>query len=474
MFMRTLSSTKYPWLLFIIVVVGLFSRWLSWPGFATHDTLFVTREAIAGQYTTYHPILNALLVRIFAVPFESYWLYTSLQIVFCCALFYRSLLHVFGNSRGYLLPLISTVIWAFSLPTALYLGMVWKDVPLAYSILFVGSLIYRVRREVDYKLALVDASLLGFSVFLVLGMRHGMIFNLLLIPVLFGLQRFCKDRRIWIPFAFAFVGFIGLQALSSSSIVRNDESHMLKLKISASAQPFLAIVSNKNGYASDDYGYDERLARRAFGPDYASDFTPDYFRNEIALNGESELESVYTAILKRTPRLCATNFAQCISARIQMLLSTLQPSTSYGGMLFYDLGALDSCETVFGMSLDQCVVLSEYEASEKLGSAVLLQKKLQSHFVESRSAFVKLVVWNLLPAIALLLLIIVFARSFSPIWMIAVFFGVQLVLPFLTSMANDFRYYYFLFLFAVLFGPAAFGELMSRVSGVRLKRFAGL
>jgi hypothetical protein len=358
-------------------------------------------------------------------------------------------------------------LWAVSLHTLLYLGIIWKDVLIAYGLVFIAALIYRLRSQTDYQPTLLDAALLGVCLFLCLGLRHGMVFNAILVPALIGWRRVVMARRLWVPMALALLGFAALQMLGSTRLVKNDDAHLLSLKISAVSQPFLGIVTNKNGYTSDDYDYDRMLAERTFGKAYAEEFTPDYFRNNVVPASKDELEHAYRAILKRTPRLCATNFSLCVSARTQMFLGTLQPSTSFGGMTFYDLGTFEECGNVFGMSPAQCAVLEKFETSEKSKAALGLQRSVQVRLVESRTPFVKLLAWNLLPALALLAAMLVFGRAFSAAWLVAAFFAVQLALPFMTAMANDFRYYYFLFPFAVVFAPQAIGEMLKAIRSKR-------
>lgn len=455
MSLRKEAGWALPFILGVIVLAAIVARLYSWPGFATHDSLFITREALDGEYTTYHPILNALLVRLLAVPLDSYWLYTSLQIAWCCMLLYQSLRHSLHRRGTHLLGCVAVVVWAASLHTLLYLGVVWKDVPIAYGLVFMAALAYRMRTEPGYRATWVDGFLLGVSLFFCLGMRHGMIFNAFLVPLLLGWRNALAERRLWLPIALAIVGFAGLQAVGASKLVSNDNVHMLRLKLSAVSQPFLAIVTNKNGYSSDDHDYDRRLAMRAFGADYAKEFSPDYFRNSPAPASEGELDHVYRAILKRTPRLCANNFSLCVSSRVQMFLGTLQPSTSFGGMTFYDLGTFKDCGQVFGMVEAQCRVLDRFETSEKPVWALHVQQKVQSNLVETQNPLVRAVFWNLLPSLFLLGAILLFGRAFSPLWLIAAFFAAQLALPFMTAMANDFRYYYFLFPFTVVFAPPA-------------------
>jgi hypothetical protein len=459
---------ELPLVLFVIVSTGLLARWVSWPGFATHDTLFITREAVEGQYTTYHPLLNALLIRGLAVPFDSFWLYTSIQILWCCTLLYQSFRHVLHGRAARTWGCVTVVIWAVSIHTLLYLGVIWKDVPIAYGLTFLAALIFRVRSDSSYQPSRFDALLFAFTLFLCLGLRHGMIFNAILVPLLLGWRRTLAVRRLWLPVALALLGFTALKLLGLSPLVRNDDAHMNKLKIAAISQPFLGIVANKNGYMSDDYEYDRRLAEHAFGSAFAEDFTPDYFRNNVVLSSHDELQHAYSAVLKRTPRLCVLNFSTCISGRIQMFLGTLQPSTSFGGMTFYDLGVFEDCESIFGMSPQQCVVLDQFETSEKTGPALRVQKWLQANVAEPKGTVARLLTWNLVPSFILVVVILVFGRAFSPIWLVGSFFAVQLGLPFLTAMANDFRYYYFMFLFAIVFAPVALNEFMNSDSFRRI------
>jgi hypothetical protein len=470
--LRKEAGFAMPFILGVIVLTGVVARIYSWPGFATHDSLFITREALEGEYTTYHPLLNALLVRFLAVPLDSYWLYTSLQIAWCCVLLYQSMRHSLYHQGASLLGCVAVVAWAASLHTLLYLGVVWKDVPIAYGLVFMAALAYRMRVEPEYRATWKDGFFLGLSLFFCLGLRHGMIFNAVLLPLLLGWRSVIAQRKLWLPIMLAIVGFSVLQAVGASKLVRNDNAHMLRLKVSAVSQPFLAIVTNRNGYISDDHEYDRRLAVQAFGGDYAKEFTPDYFRNHLEPVSEGELDYVYRAILKRTPRLCVNNFSLCVSSRVQMFLGTLQPSTSFGGMTFYDLGTFEDCRQVFGMVESQCRVLDRFETSEKPAWAPDIQRKVQSGLVETRSPLVRAIFWNLLPALLLLVAMFSFGRAFSPLWLVAVFFIAQIALPFMTAMANDFRYYYFLFPFAIVFAPPALhlaAKVVARESEARME-----
>jgi hypothetical protein len=450
--------------LLLISLVGLISLVLAWPGYATHDTIWVTREAVNGVYTTYHPLLNALLIRALAVPFESYAPYTIVQIGLCCFWFWRALQLLSIRQPGWVVW-ASVIAWALSISTLLYLGMIWKDVPTAYALGYVASLGYAIRvgRNVN-AISLVDAILLGLAVFLIIGLRHGMWFNLALIPLLLGLRASTSDKRIVLALVLAAAGLLAVVGIGRLPIVQNDAAHVLKLKIAAVAQPFLGIVTNPNGFTSDDPAYDERLAVATFGFNYRADYTKDYFRNTVVLTDEEQLERALKAILKRSPRLCLLNISSCVSGRVAMLLGTLQPSTSYGSMTFYDLGRVhaSNCPTAFGMDDASCVIANEFATSERVGGLAWIHEWISDSFINKKGAIHNLVVWNLYPALLLLLACLIFLHWRNPLWLISGFFAIQMLLPFATAMANDYRYYYFLAIYFFLFAPVILATVLGR------------
>jgi hypothetical protein len=446
-------------LLALGVVVMLVARLFSWPGFATHDTVFITQEALHGEYTSYHPVLNALLIRWLAVPFESFSLYTTLQIVFCGTLYLRSATLFARMVNRPVWILVGVALWAAMPSTYLYLGMIWKDVLCAYCLLFLGTLVLQAR-QTGVLAGRGDAVLLGVSLFLIVATRHGMAINFLLLPLAIGARRMWAARPYRAAFVAAVVGWLFMSVITASPLVKNDVAHLNKLKISAVSGPFLGMVSNRSGYTSNDPGQDQALAARVFGPDYAEKYRPDYLMNEVVLTDAQELDEAYRLILRRTARLCLLNVSQCGSDRLQMMLATLQPSTAFGGMKFYDLAIMENCPKVFGMDPEKCDVLERFERGERPSMLVDFQRKFVSRFVDTRGTAQNLFVWNLLPAFVLLLSLLVFSAPRRPLWILSLFILMQMVLPIATSMANDFRYYYFLAPLSTLLAVFVIGRMV--------------
>jgi hypothetical protein len=457
---------------FVVLVVAIFALCFSWPGIATHDTIFTTQEAITGRYTTYHPLLNALLLRLFAIPLGSYWLYTTLQISLCAAYFFRAAMIVSSYSERRWVALAMTVMWALAPATVLYLGIIWKDVLVAYALIFTAALIFSVRSDRPTVISKKDVWLFGTALFLIFTLRHGMVMNVLIIPFFLGFSRI-RSAGLRLPLVLAFIGWLGMTALSAA-IAHNDSSHMKELELATLSQPFLGIVAHTNGYTSDDLVFDAKLASYAFGDQYAKEYTPDYFRNRVVLTDPADLNKALRAIVMRTPRLCLMNLSQCVSGRIEMMLATLQPSTKFGGMTFYDLGSMPDCLKTFGMNPEKCTVLEKFEKSGKLSWAKPVMDWTTENLVEPRTLLTNIFVWNLVPQFLLVIFVLVVFDRRSPLWVISGFFVAQLALPLATVTANDFRYYYFLSLYGAVFFPLivalAFDRGGRHIEAIRIHR----
>lgn len=450
----------------LITLTAVAARFLSWPGLVTHDSLFVTIEAISGEYTTYHPLLNTLLMRVLVVPVGSYALFTSLQIVLAALLFARSITLVVESKEersARWLPLASVAIWMLSLHTWLYMGMVWKDVLSGYAVAYLCAHVYRARTSTGNPLCVgwVDTILFACALILATKLRHGMEINFIIVPLLMGFKTLWAASRLRNGYILAVAFAVLLSALSNSSFVRVDEGqrlHKARLTAVVAAQPFLGIISNRNGYSSDDHEYDRRLAEYVFGRMYKQDFAPDYFNNHVELSDPDALERSVKAIIIRTPRLCMLNVAQCVSGRIQMMLATLQPSTTRGGMVFYDL-ALLPCASYPDMPPQACEVLDRFARQGKPSLAVWIESVIMKSTVGSGNALSNVYAWNMLPALFVIVIGLLLFTPKNALWVACAFVSLQMILPFMTATANDFRYYYFLWLTACVIAPVLVYEL---------------
>lgn len=454
----------------LIAIITLGARWLSWPGFATQDTIFVTNEAIVGQYTTYHPLLSLLLIKFLAVPFNSFAVYTSIQMMLAAAMLMRSLALTEPPGDSWR-AVASVIIWGVSLHTWLYMGMMWKDVLIAYSLIFLTAFVYRMRHSNSISLSKIDAVLFALALVFATKLRHGMEYNLFLVPVFVGLTNVISIKRLRYAYFVALVAAASLTFLASSNFVRHDkeqEKHDLLLRLTIASQPFLAIVTNRNGYSTDDESYDQQLAEHVFGSYYKMDYAADYYNNEIVLSDARDLNGALNAIIARTPRLCLLNLALCISDRFKMMFSTFQPATQRGGMVFYDLGLLP-CSAWRDLSEPMCNILVEYESEEKPQLASQITASAIDKFVSRPGWIRNLYAWNLFPSFIFLCAVLIFLGPNYRLWWASIFFAGQLVLPFATAPVNDFRYYYFLPFYFYVFAPLVFVRIGAALRNHRRK-----
>lgn len=455
----------------LIGITAVFARLLSWPGMITQDSVFVTMEAISGQHTTYHPLLNGLLMRALVVPFGTYAVLTSIQIGLAALLFARAATLVDRarpTGAGSWLPLATVGIWMLSLHTWLYMGMVWKDVLSGYAVAYLVAHVYHARASSPEpgQIGWIDAILFGGALVLATKLRHGMEINFVLVPLLMGPKVLFASKRLRNGYLAALAVAVVISALSSSSFVRQDPKqrlHKARLTTTVAAQPFLGIVSNRNGYTSDDYEYDRRLAERVFGPFYKQEYAPDYSNNDVQIYDPVELEQSLKAIMLRTPRLCMLNVAQCLSGRIQMMLATLQPSTTRGSHVFYDVAVLP-CSSFPAFSPEVCSVIDQYAREGKPALSASVESAVMSGPIGTGQHWGNLYFWNMLPALGVVLLALLALSPRHPLWLASAFTCAQMLLPFVTATANDFRYYYFLWLAACLLAPVLAYELCARAA----------
>lgn len=439
---------------FSLIAITLVWRTLLWPGSITHDGLWVLQGAETGPATTYHPYLNTLLARLLAVPFKSIALYIVLQSAYCIAVVLWIVNRIHSRERSAALVLAIGAFFVLSIPVGLYVGMFWKDVPFAFGVLFITYAIYDTYRDKSDTYGFGFWILLAISTAFVSFMRHGHLFNLLIVPAL--LYATSRSRRVaLVSFSAGCVVWLLMVASALTWLpVRNDAHHMARIGILAGAQPFLATLSAPGGYVSDDPGGDQSLLRSLFVPNALELYNPKYGDAALIRPGEELPPGARERLLRRITKLCLLNVSKCLGDRVQLFAATLFPADRVYGMTFYDLGQVDGpCSSIYGMRPDHCAVLERYVSEEKpLRFAAESQSLLAR--VEQRSNWERrLFYWNNALGIVTLVAVLLIWSPRSRLWWAAVFIVVQCAVPFAFSTASDFRYYFPLYLFGLLFAP---------------------
>ena len=192
------AERRYVFWLMLSFCCAVFSLWhLSfWPGVMSNDSLEVWRAAqIPGMYLGDHPPLNVILY------FFLSQLWNNPAIVPVVQNFFTSLLigHIFFSLLRRGLPLYCLVpfyiLIVFSVPVGLYSIILWKDVPFALIVVFLGFTLARLYFDKRHNKLPVPWKywLLIFCLTLLLvGLRHNGVLYFFIVPfiiVLFGLVR---------------------------------------------------------------------------------------------------------------------------------------------------------------------------------------------------------------------------------------------------------------------------------------------
>ena len=439
---------------FALIVVTVGWRFMRWPGSMTHDGLWILQGAETRQATTYHPYLNTILAAIFAVPFQSIGLYTTLQSIYGVATILWIVDHSYRHERVALLALAIGALFVLSIPVGLYMGMFWKDVPFAFGVMFIAYSIYGISRRQDELHGGGFWLLLCASTTFVTFMRHGHLFNLAVVPLL--LYATTRNRRVAL-FSFLTAGVVWLAMLVSALTwlpVRNDPNHMARVGVLVATQPFLATLSAPGGYVTDDPAADQQLLQSLFVPNALQLYNPKYGDAGLIRPGEELPPDARRRLVKRVAKLCLLNVSKCVGDRVQLFAATLFPADRVYGMTFYDLGQTPGpCASIYGMRPDHCGILKRYVSDEK-PRALASRAQFVVDRVEQREHWgLRLVYWNNALGVAMLFVALVFWSPRARIWWAALFVAIQCAVPFAFATANDFRYYFPLYLWGLLFTP---------------------
>lgn len=445
-------------------------RVLFWPGSMTHDGLWVLQGAESGAVTTYHPYLNSLLARVLAVPLGSIGLYATAQAIYCVWVVVWVLDRIYARSRSAWLVFTIGALFLLSAPVGLYLGMFWKDVPFSFAVLFIGYAIYDLRASDTGPRGLQFGALLCLSTVFVVFMRHGHLFNLILVPGLLCIVSRAR-RAALTSLAAGLVVWLVLVASALTWLrVENDRNHLARVGVLVVMQPFLATLSAPGGYVTDDAAADQDLLQRIFVPGALKLYNPKYGDVALVRPGEELPAGARNLLAKRVARLCLLNLSKCAGDRVQLFFATLLPADRVYGMTFYDLALHEgTCAQIYGMRPDHCEFLERYVSHEKPASLAALSRYMVDRLEQRENWTRRLLIWNNILGLAALLLAFVFWSPRSRIWWAAAFVACQCAIPFAFSTASDFRYYFPLYLWGLVFFPVVIHEALA---GMRRSRSA--
>jgi hypothetical protein len=192
------NEQRYIFWLMLFFGCFIFSFWhfSFWPGVMSNDSLKIWRAAqIPGMYLGDHPPLNvffymylSMLWNNVAVVPVAQNLLTSLMTAYIFFSLYRKGLHLY-----FLLPYYALVV--FSLPVGLYTIVLWKDIPFALLVAFLGfklACFYFDKRNKTLTISRNDWISVILLTAALAGIRHNGVLYLFIVPfivVVFGLVR---------------------------------------------------------------------------------------------------------------------------------------------------------------------------------------------------------------------------------------------------------------------------------------------
>lgn len=444
----------------IVIFSAVFWHIGQWPGALTHDSIFLIKEAENGVYTTYHPLLNALLLRLLVIPFGSIAIYSTIQAIGCTAV----IVYIIHRLRKLGLPptasFITCVFLAISVPIGAYESMLWKDIPSSFMVLcfsfvfFLGGL--KITQDFGkpkiFFVYLAAISLLSF-------LRHGWEVNIFLVPLLLTCvnnQRKQQLAYIWSGAALSF--FIFAILIPKTMNVQNDEAHYSDLTLYVLAQPFISLMDSRNGYVSMDAASDNALYNKIFSSDEAiKNYNPSHMHvlinNYIRPGAGSSISTPEKLEIIKT---CILNIQICMTDRFAMFMSTLYPVSPRFGMTYYNLVMTPSCNAI--LPNEYCNVIEKYAYSAKTNLFLSTTTKVINYSNSIVFPYPKAWIWNAIPGLLLLIGTAFLSRWLPAAALAACFVLLQCLVPFATSGANDFRYYFFIYLCGIFIVPMAITE----------------
>lgn len=215
------------WLMLGCSCVVFFLWHLSfWPGVMSNDSLEVWRATqIPGMYLGDHPPLNVILYFLLSqlwnnpavVPFVQNFC-TSLLVAYIFFSLFRR-----GLPLYCLVPCYALVV--FSVPVGLYSIILWKDVPFALTVVFLGftlARLYRDKQQDKLPVSWKNWLLIFCLTLLLVGLRHNGVLYLFIVPFIIVLSGLIKIRLLVIGGLFAGTLLVGgaffvIPGLSSQS-----------------------------------------------------------------------------------------------------------------------------------------------------------------------------------------------------------------------------------------------------------------
>ncbi len=422
---------------FFLISSFIFLIWLLafYPAIMTRDSMDSWRQASTNNYSNWHPYIFSFYLKILSSFSNSPAAIVMFQ-VFISAILSAYAFFKLYQIKDKRVAIVAFVLFTSSIPVGLYNITIWKDIIFSQLVVCWGMITYFFIKNGKKDLNYSSIYLLSFLLFFTSTVRYNGIIFLLIIPSLFYLGKILDLKKSLFFLLTTLTIFFSINSIFQKVFAIENTKQLLNLsyKIHLDA----AILK------SDNYSYGNNKAEFPLSELYKliplENLTKDYqcFNSNSILFSKDmhqELlkdETYYNKVDYISNRLISNNIALSLADRLCIFKSTLLSE----GTLYYN--ALDS-ET--SEDNDQALNISQNSKLPAIHSWL-------KHFISTSKTFpLNLLFWNLtFPLLLFSFSLYKGYRKDQALFYYSLILTIQLPILFLTITANEFRYFYFLYL----------------------------
>ncbi|KKQ94454.1 MAG: hypothetical protein UT66_C0017G0017 [candidate division CPR2 bacterium GW2011_GWC1_39_9] len=421
-------SISFSWLLLWLLAF--------WPGIMSLDSFVSWQQSSTGHYSNWHPYVYGIYFFILRQTYDSPAIIALFQIILFSLLTawaFSKFVNLTSKRKRIIIYSVYFFL-IFSVPVSLYAITLWKDIVFSYLIIFWGLFFYLKilsKKQVDSYLLVSSLSLvLVFSA----TVRHNGIIFILFIPLLAYLSGIMDRKKTAYFFVLSFFVVVLLKTTVPSILGVNMSKKVLDN--SYKLQIISAIVSSNYYLDRSPYPIDELnklLPLKNMKQDYRCQ-TLDFALADKELNPQAfndpEFQKRFDAIFYS---LAINNIPNVAADRMCIFTSMLTGQ----GIASQNLLEKDVNFSLFpdklGLKADSKFPVMKYYLAKAVS---------QSLFIPYSLFF-----WNMILSFSLFFFALIYSfRRNKAIFYYSIIIMLQVPFLFLTVTANDFRYYYFVYL----------------------------
>lgn len=433
----------------------VFSTWLLgfWPGLMTGDSLDSWLQLKRMQFSNWNPFVYTLSVFALTRLWDSPAIIAVLQLLGTAALgaWVFSFVHREGLSLRWVLPFYG--LFTLSIPVGVYTLLVWRDVPFCLLTVFWACLLFvlSVRRAQGRPVEWGWPTMVGLSAVLVYSstVRHNGLVSLFLLPFLLLVSRLLPVRRVAQFFALSCALYAAVVWGLGGVIGAHRNTDYRIVSLSLQLNTWASVLGDRGGAYSDDPEADRRILekfitreelQRVYNPlsVTALVYTSD---NRLATLKPEEAEAIRRLYVQRM----SENLHLFLAERTMMFLATLG-FRNWG----YSNNLPDRIFPPGGESLYYLHDAPKVRWLREAQDEVLRKSwKFQGLFAGS------FLFWNAFVPLLLIIAAFLLYKWLPMTALSCAFVLTHAAALFFTVISNDFRYVYFLQLFAYFLVPMA-------------------